>query len=1098
MARYFLIPFMMILLAGNAAGQVVVSDNPDYTPDSANYLFSVGSAAGDRLWVGEERGVKINGFLEADSARINGILTVTNDGGSFQWFPNKAIPGPVHDLLRVSTRRYTIMGGQVLSIPWWPWSVWITQPLIAMGVNTETPNNILDVNGGDIDVNTSTRGYMIGDQYVLRHKGTASNILVGVNAGLTSTAGNDLTIVGFNAASLGSNLGVQNTFIGSGAGQNVGTGGGLTNDYTFVGYQAGFSTPFGVANTFIGSQAGYAEMGDENVYVGWLSGYNNGSTSHHNTFVGNVSGQFNQTGSNNTFIGIGSGFNNITGNDNVALGASASPAAAGLSNTVALGIGTLVPANDQMILGDNRMRVGIGLNNDVTGPQNKLEIDAGINGMNPTLAGNTGASGLRLRDLHSATATIANPGPGVLSVDAAGDVIYVPASSSGSSVSICLSTPPLNNVMKLVATNTLCETNITDLFPVNNVGINNIAPNDGLDVGLGNGTGSIDINNPSSAYEINDQEVLWHKGNTNNILVGVNAGLSLTGGNFNTFVGSGAGQSVVGGGNYTFVGYNAGFSNTGGNTNTFIGSHAGFSELGDENVFVGWNSGYNNNMASYHNTFVGNVSGANNRTGDNNTFIGIMTGGLNQSGHNNVALGAFAGNGGSVNQSNSIALGSGSQVMNSNQMILGDNQIRAGIGLSGDPSGPQNKLEIDAGINGMNPTLAGNVGASGLRLRDLHDLTLPVANVRNVVLSVDGNGDVILVNASGSSTATVDNGLSTSGPTPGALHLGQSIGAAGDPAQLLDNREIPMYGYNLHFKGDIGVSQDRVEIGDNTILLLTPITGAKLNVQTQTEHTAGLFVNRTIMPNTGDTWGVGGLKLMGLNMENIGVYGYGEVDPLAVPTPLIYTAIGVKGIGVAQSLSGAATIAYGVWGEATDNQTPINFGGYFKAVNAIGNNYAVYGDAGGFSAGSPGNPAGPTYAGYFNGDVYISGFYGPSDRKLKTDINNLQGGLDLVMKLRPVTYRYKQNEFPAMTLPGGKQYGLIAQEVEEILPDLVMNNVNPARIDSEGHETAPSVDFKSMNYQELIPILVQAIQEQQTQIELQQARIEALEKEIGK
>jgi hypothetical protein len=1102
MIKYTLNILLLSILVISAAGQVIISDDPAYVPERANFLFNVGSTGMERMNV-DEHGANISGLLEADSAMIHGNFTVTNDTGSFNWWPNKNLPGPVHDLLRVSTRRYTIMGGKTIPVSWYPFYAFTNQvlPLTAMGVNTETPNNMLDVNGGDIDVNTPVRGYMIGDQYVLRHKGITSNILVGVDAGLSLTGGNNLT------------------FIGSGAGQNV-TG---ANDYTFVGYQAGFTNTGGSTNTFIGSQAGYSDMGDENVYVGWMSGYNNGSLSFHNTFVGNVSGYNNTFGNNNTFLGIGSGISNTIGSNNVTVGAGANVGAPNLFNAVAIGSGTTAMNNAQMILGDNIMRVGIGLNADLSGPQNKLEIDAGINAMNPTLAGSTGASGLRLRDLHSATLTVPNPGPGVLSVNAFGDVIYVPSSASSSSVTICTSTPPFNNVMKLVATNTLCETNITDLYPLfNNVGINNTAPNDAFDVGIGSGTGNIDINNLTSAYEINDQAVLWHKGFTDNILVGVNAGLSFTANGTNkfTFVGSGAGQNVTGGNDYTFVGYQAGFSNLGGSTNTFIGSQAGYSEMGDENVYVGWKSGYNSTNASYHNTFVGNVSGTSNKIGDNNTFIGIQTGGLNQSGNNNVALGAFAGMYGSVNQNNSIAIGAGSQVMNTNQMILGNNLMHAGIGLSGDVSGPQNKLEIDAGINGMAPTLAGNVGASGLRLRDLHDLTTPVTNSRNVFLSVDNFGDVILVPAPGSSSGSADNGLSTSGPTPGAIHLGQSTGALGDPGQLLDNREIPMYGFNLHFKGDLAVNQDMVEIGDNTVLPLTPVTGAKLNVQTQTEHTAGLFVNRTNLVNSGDTWGVGGLKLLGSNMENIGVYGYGEIDPLVTPSPLIYSAIGVKGIGVGQAFSGAVTVAYGVWGEALDNQTPVNYGGFFRAYNALGtnygvygaalnstvnnygvyglvvhgtgNNYAVYGDAGGYTSGTPGNPAGPTYAGYFNGDVYISGVYGPSDQKLKKDIISLQSGLDVVMRLRPVTYNYRQSEFPGMNLPGGKQYGLIAQEVEAILPDLVMNNVNPAREDANGNEIAPAVDFKSLSYQELIPVLIKAIQELQAQNEKQDAVIQQL------
>jgi len=658
-----------------------------------------------------------------------------------------------------------------------------------------------------------------------------------------------------------------------------------------------------------------------------------------------------------------------------------------------------------------------------------------------------------------------------------------------------LSPPPVHDLLR-VSTRyfTVMGGGIFNSQPLWGMGVNTETPNNMLDVE----NGDIDVNAPAFGYMIADQHVLRHKGVISNILVGVNAGLNLTGGSNLTFVGNGAGENVTGAGNYTFIGYRAGYMNTGGSTNTFIGSMAGYSEMGDEDVYVGWMSGYNSSQASYHNTFMGNLSGFNNKIGDNNTFIGIGSGGNNQSGNNNVALGANAGMSNPA-QNNSVSIGAGATTTNSAQMILGNNNMRVGIGLSADASGPQNKLEIDAGINGMNPTIAGNTGASGLRLRDLHDLTLPVTNNRNVFLSVDGFGDVILVGPPGSSGGLADNGLSLNGPTPGPIHLGQSTGASGDPAQLLDNREIPMYGHNFYFKGDLAVNQDMVEIGDNTVLPLTPVTGAKLNVQTQTEQSAGLFVNQSNLVNTGVTYGLQGLKLLGTNWENTGVHGYAELDPLAPPSPVGLVAIGVKGEAQAQALSGTMAIAYGVWGEASNNLTAVNYGGYFQASNAFANNYAVYGDALGIGGTpGPGTPAGPTFAGFFNGDVYISNTYGPSDQKLKQDVHNLDGALDIVMQLKPHTYYYRYQDFPGMALPSGKQFGLIAQEVEQVLPELVRETVNPAKYDAQGNIVATSVDFKSMNYQELIPILIKAVQEQQAIIEKQQAQIDALTEEVSK
>ena len=307
-----------------------------------------------------------------------------------------------------------------------------------VGIGTPTPNNLLDVDGGDIDVNTSTRSYMIADKPVLWHKGNVTNILVGVGAGLALGSGNANTFVGNNAGGTIASAN-QNTMVGFEAGPNAGG-----NKNTFMGYHAGFNYgPNQVVSTFIGAEAGYSEsLGDEHVMVGWKAGYNtNGAV--HNTFVGNISGINNTTGGNNTFIGIGSGGANTTGTGNTALGAGAGMGVNNLQNAAAIGSGASVMNSNNMILGINSTNVGIGLSGATAGPANKLEIDAGLNGTSAVAAGLVGASGLRFRDLHSQTLTIPNPGLGVLSVDLNGDVIYVPSSSSSGSLfgNLCTGAP---------------------------------------------------------------------------------------------------------------------------------------------------------------------------------------------------------------------------------------------------------------------------------------------------------------------------------------------------------------------------------------------------------------------------------------------------------------------------------------------------------------------------------------------------------------------------------------------------------------------------------------------------------------------------------
>jgi hypothetical protein len=82
-----------------------------------------------------------------------------------------------------------------------------------------------------------------------------------------------------------------------------------------------------------------------------------------------------------------------------------------------------------------------------------------------------------------------------------------------------------------------------------------------------------------------------------------------------------------------------------------------------------------------------------------------------------------------------------------------------------------------------------------------------------------------------------------------------------------------------------------------------------------------------------------------------------------------------------------------------------------------------------------------------------------SDVKLKTNIKPLENSLNKILQLRGVEYDRTDYEV--------HQIGMIAQEVEEVIPDLVQE-------DSEG--------TKVLHYQNLTAVLVEAIKEQQEQI----------------
>ena len=124
------------------------------------------------------------------------------------------------------------------------------------------------------------------------------------------------------------------------------------------------------------------------------------------------------------------------------------------------------------------------------------------------------------------------------------------------------------------------------------------------------------------------------------------------------------------------------------------------------------------------------------------------------------------------------------------------------------------------------------------------------------------------------------------------------------------------------------------------------------------------------------------------------------------------------------------------------------------------------------------------YAGYFSGSIYCTGSYLPSDERLKENIQPMQNALEKVMKLDVRTYTFKQ-EFARMNLPTSRQYGFTAQNLEGVFPELV--KLNPAK----GREQP--VEFKAVNYTGMIPVLTEAIQEQQKLLENKDSRIDALQ-----
>lgn len=564
-------------------------------------------------------------------------------------------------------------------------------------------------------------------------------------------------------------------------------------------------------------------------------------------------------------------------------------------------------------------------------------------------------------------------------------------------------------------------------------------------------SGWSDVSSGANAYLGRESGYSNQNGSWNTFL-GAWAGYATTVG-YNTFVGALSGRLNTIATHNTFLGWNSGFANTVNGRNTFVGSDvASVNPSGEDNTFVGALSG-KNNQGNY-NSYLGTQAGYSLTNGSYNTLIGYISGYYNQSNANSF-LGSWSGefhNSGDYNTyigyqaqfvptstadplnnlTHSAAIGTNAIVTGDDQMILGGvigaRTVNVGIGLSGITPGPRNLLEINAinftgafnDVDELEPNPCGP-GATGFSGLQFRDLTSnsKPCPSNKLALSVDNIGNVILV------------------PEIGGGGLGNDCINPQNP--LTGNYEIPTNGNNFYFSpfaGTITPCSDNVGIG---MVCGNNYIYAKLHV----------LQSVTCSPH-------------GLAMSEAGRFDN--------------RAGGWLARGILGEVTNAAAINEGVYGYVPVAGTP----------GTVSN--AIVGDLG--VAPLPPCPAfpcppitAPDAAGYFNGDlVSTTAVYTVSDASLKENIHDIIDPMDIINKLNPKSYTF-DSKHQSMQLASGIRYGLLSQEVEKVLPGLVKNCVHSPRFDSEGKETHPAINYKALNYTELIPFLVAGMKEQQNQIE---------------
>ena len=572
------------------------------------------------------------------------------------------------------------------------------------------------------------------------------------------------------------------------------------------------------------------------------------------------------------------------------------------------------------------------------------------------------------------------------------------------------------------------------------------------------GASNIDLANSTAAVGniVKNGTVFLHDFGSGNVFLGAPSGnFTMTGidntgigrstlvanttGQFNTAVGLQALPNNTTGSKNTAIGVNALGLNTTGSLNTALGEFSLFSNTtGGGNTAIG-EGALNANTTGNNNTAVGNAALLLTTTGTGSTAVGQSALLSNTSGSFNVAVGAGALGNNTVGSSNT-ALGSSTMILNT---TAGKNTALGTGALF-----IQSFSNGGVGWDSMNTA----VGYNALTNNQ------PSTNTNGV------NNTAVGALALSSNTTGFDN---------------TAVGQGALPANTtgIFNTAVGMQTLMHNTTGQL-----------NTALGINALNGNTTGLQNIAIGNMALFASQTASFN--QAMGNGTLQSTTTGQHNIAIGGNALFNTttansnLAIGEAALFQNVSGSdntaiGHGALNSVTGSNNIALGE--VAAANVTSGSFNIEIGNPGLAGDSSVIrIGTSGTQSTAFMAGVRGVTTAG---GAIAVlvdtSGQLGTvsSSRTVKEDIEDMGGASALLMKLRPVTFHYKQR--PGWPL----QYGLIAEEVAEVAPELTARS-------AEGV-------IETVYYQALPPMLLNEYQKQQRVIEAQRVELDAVKRELA-
>ena len=385
-----------------------------------------------------------------------------------------------------------------------------------------------------------------------------------------------------------------------------------------------------------------------------------------------------------------------------------------------------------------------------------------------------------------------------------------------------------------------------------------------------------------------------------------------------------------------------------------------------------------------------------------------------------------------------------------------------------------------------------------------------VTDIATNVTAISTNASAISTNVTDIATNVTDIATNTSAISTNASAISTNVTAISTNASAISTNVTDIATNVTDIATNVtdiatnvtDIATNATNIATNTSAISTNVTNIATNATNIATNVTDIATNATNIATNASA--IGGLNLNALSDCSVNassVYIGNVPDGAATGNATYNTSVGITALDAITT--GDNNSAFGYLALKSNNSGSNNVAiGVQAGYNMIGSNNIFIGYKSGSStalvsesnklyihnntSGVPGSVSGPLIGGdfsasqvYINGALTVSGditAFASSDKRLKNNLEKINDPLDKLNKINGYTFDWIEKE--GIHSNKGHDIGVIAQEIEEVLPEVVVTREN---------------GYKAVRYEKIVPLLIETIKEQQKQINKLNDRLEKLE-----